>query len=67
MKAIVIKPKNRKEENFIRELLQKMNIENHLIEEPIPNYTTIEAIKDVEMKKGNRVKDSDELFSELKM
>ena len=35
----------------------------HLL--PIPNYDTLKAIKDVELMKGIKVKDSQELFSKL--
>lgn len=65
MSAIVIKPRNRKEEAFLKELLKKMNVETHLVEEPVPNYETILAMEDAEKKKGTRVKVSDELFSKL--
>ena len=65
MTAIVIKPKNKEEESFLKELLKKMNIDTHVVEESTPNYETIRAIEDVEKKKGTRVKDSSELFSKL--
>ena len=65
MTAIVIKPKNKEEETFLKELLKKMNIDTLIVEEPTPNYKTIQAIEDVEKKKGTRVKDSGELFSQL--
>lgn len=65
MTAIVIKPKNKEEETFLKELLKKMNIDTLIVEEPTPNYETIRAIEDVEKKKGTRVKDSGELFSQL--
>lgn len=65
MTAIVIKPKNKEEETFLKELLKKMNIDTLIVEEPTPNYKTIQAIEDVEKKKGTRVKDSGELFSKL--
>jgi intergrase/recombinase len=65
MTAIVIKPKNKKEETFLKELLKKMKVETHIVEEPVPNYETIRAMEDVEKKKGTRVKDSGELFSKL--
>jgi hypothetical protein len=42
-----------------------MNIDTLIVEEPTPNYETIRAIEDVEKKKGTRVKDSGELFSQL--
>jgi hypothetical protein len=65
MASIVIKPRSREEEEFLTELLKKMNVESHLIEEPVPNYTTIKAMKEVESKAGNRVNNSDELISQL--
>jgi antitoxin component of RelBE/YafQ-DinJ toxin-antitoxin module len=65
MTAIVIKPKNKEEETFLKELLKKMNIDTLIVEEPTPNYETIRAIEDVEKKKGTHVKDSGELFSQL--
>jgi len=42
-----------------------MNIDVQFIEEPQPNYETRKAIKDVEQKKGHKVKDSKELFTKL--
>lgn len=42
-----------------------MNVEVQVVEEPIPNYETQQAISDVESKKGTKVKDSNELFSQL--
>lgn len=65
MTTIVIKPKNKAEKDFLTTLLKKMNIESHLIEEPIPNYKTRKAINDVESLKGTKVNDSNELFSIL--
>jgi hypothetical protein len=65
MTTIVIKPKNKAEKIFLTRLLKKMNIETHFVEEPIPNYETLKAIKDVELMKGTKVKDSRELFSKL--
>jgi hypothetical protein len=67
MTAIVIKPKNKEEETFLKELLKKMNIDTLIVEEPTPNYETIRAIEDVEKKKGTRVKDSGELFTQLRI
>jgi len=67
MTAIVIKPKNKEEESFLKELLKKMNIDTHVVEESTPNYETIRAIEDVEKKKGTRVKDSGELFTQLRI
>jgi len=65
MTAIVIKPRNKKEEIFLKKLLKKMKVETHIVEEPVPNYETIKAMEDVENKKGVHVKDSKELFSRL--
>ena len=65
MTTIVIKPKNKAEKIFLTRLLKKMSIETQFIEEPIPNYETQKAIKDVEHLKGIKVKDSQELFSKL--
>lgn len=65
MKPIVIKPKNKEEEKLLKQLFEKMNIESHNIEEPVPNYETQQAMKDVETGKGNYVENSNQLFSEL--
>jgi hypothetical protein len=65
MTTIVIKPKNRSEEDFLTKLFKKMNVEAHLVEESVPNYETQKAIQDVEANKGTKVKDSQELFSKL--
>jgi hypothetical protein len=65
MTKIVIKPKNKAEKNLLSRLLKKMNIDAQFIEEPQPNYETRRAIKDVEQKKGIKVKDSKELFIKL--
>lgn len=65
MTTIVIRPKNKAEKNFLTRLLKKMNIESQLVEEPVPNFETRQAIKDTELLKGTKVKDSQELFSKL--
>lgn len=65
MTTIIIRPKNKSEENFLSRLLKKMNIETQFIEEPVPNSETRKAMEDVENKKGTKVKDSKELFSKL--
>lgn len=65
MTTIVIKPKNKAEAQLLTKLLKKMNIETQLVEEPVPNYETKQAISDVESKKGTKMKDSAELFSKL--
>jgi hypothetical protein len=65
MTTIVIRPKNKTEENFLSRLLKKMNVETQFVEEPVPNFETRKAISDVELKKGTIVKDSQELFTKL--
>jgi len=65
MTTIVIRPKNKAEENFLSRLLKKMNVETQFVEEPSPNFETQKAINDVEDLKGTKVKDSQELFSKL--
>lgn len=42
-----------------------MIMETQLMEEPVPNYETEQAICDVESNNGIKVKDSKELFSLL--
>ena len=63
MTTIVIRPKNKAEKEFLSQLLKKMNIETQFIEEAEPNIETRKAIEDVEQRKGTRVKDSQEFFS----
>ena len=63
MNAIVKNSRNKKEETFLKEFLKNMNVETHIVNEPVPNNETIWAIEDVEKKKGTHVKDSGELFS----
>ena len=65
MTTIVIKPKTKTERDFITRLLKRLNIKVDLIEEPEPNNETRKAIADVLNKKGTRVKDSKELFTQL--
>lgn len=65
MTNIVIRPKNKAEKEFLIRLFKKMNIETQFIEEPAPNVETRKAMKDVEQRKGTKVKDSQELFSKL--
>jgi hypothetical protein len=65
MTTIVIKPKTKTERDFITRLLKKMNIEVDLIEEPEPNYETRKAMDKVNHKRGTKVKDSKELFTQL--
>lgn len=65
MTTIVIKPKNKAEQQLLTRLLKKMNVEAQLVEEPVPNRETLQAIKDVESGKGTKYKDTNELFSHL--
>lgn len=65
MTTIIIKPKSKEEKDLLTLMLNKMNIEISLVEEPIPNYDTTEAIKEVEQKKGFKTRNSKELFTEL--
>ena len=65
MTTIVIKPKTKEEHNLLTQMLRKMNIEIQLVEEPLPNYDTLEAMKDAETRKGTNAKDSKELFDTL--
>ena len=65
MTLIVIKPKTKSEKNLLTQMLKKMNIDVQLVEEPVPNYETQEAMENVEKKRGTRVQDSKELFDLL--
>jgi hypothetical protein len=65
MTTIVIRPKNKAEENLLSRLLKKMNIDAQFVEEPVPNFESRKAIEDVELRKGTSVKDSKELFTKL--
>ena len=65
MTTIVIKPKTQEEQDFLTHLLEKMNIEASVVEEPIPNYETLKAMEEVHQKKGKKVKDAQELFTKL--
>jgi hypothetical protein len=65
MTTIVIKPKTKEEQDFLTHLLEKMNIEACIVEEPIPNYETLKAMEEVHHKKGEKVKDAKELFTKL--
>lgn len=65
MTTIVIRPKTKAEMSLLTRLLKKMNIEAQVVEESMPNYETQQAIEDVEISKGIRTKDSQELFSAL--
>mgnify|MGYP006971728400 CR=1 FL=1 len=65
MTTIVIKPKTKEEQDFLTSLLQKMNIDANIVEEPSPNYETRKAMEEVELKKGTKVKNTKELFTKL--
>jgi len=65
MPTIIIKPKTPEETKLLTSLLKKMNIEAELFEEPVPNYETRKAIKDVEDKKGSKASNSKDLFNKL--
>ena len=65
MSKIIVKPKDKEEENFLTRLLKKMNIKTEVIEDDSPNEETRKAMEDVENKKGTRVKDSQDLFNKL--
>jgi len=65
MTAILIKPKTKAEYHLLTQLLKRMNIDIQVVEEPLPNYETRKAIKDVENKKGIRAKNTEELFNTL--
>ena len=42
-----------------------MNIDANIVEEPMPNYETRKAMKDVEDKIGTPVKDANDLIAKL--
>ena len=65
MTTIVIKPKTKSETEFLARLLKKLNVELQVVEEQSPNYLTRKAMDDVNNKKGNKFKDSKELFNNL--
>jgi len=65
MTKIIIEPKTEEEQNLLTQMLRKMNVEAKIVEEPLPNYETQKAMKDVEMKKGTRMKNSKDLFNKL--
>ena len=65
MNTIIIKPRTKEEQNFLTRLLKKLNINMNIVEEPSPNYETRKAMEDVQGKRGTKVKDSQELFTEL--
>jgi len=65
MTTIVIKPKTKEEQMFLTRLFKKMNVEAHLVHEPVPNFETRKAMQGVEMKKGERAENSKDLFNKL--
>jgi hypothetical protein len=65
MTTIVIKPKSKEEQDFLTNLLIKMNIEVSFVEDFTPNYETRKAMEDVHQKKGKKVKNAKELFAKL--
>ena len=65
MTLIVIKPKSKSEKNLLTRMLKKMNIDMQVVEEPVPNYETQEAMEDADNGVGTRVQDSKELFDLL--
>lgn len=65
MTTIIIKPKTEEEKELLTKMLRKMNIDASIVEDSSPNYETQKAIKDVENKKGNEVKDAKDLFDQL--
>ncbi len=65
MTTILIKPRSKKEQDFLKYLFEKMQIEAQVVEEASPNYETRKAMQDVNERKGTSVKNSTELFSKL--
>lgn len=65
MPTIIIKPRTTEETKLLTSLLKKMNIEAELFEEPVPNYETRKAMKDVEERKGSKANSSNDLFNNL--
>lgn len=65
MTTIVIRPKNKAEKEFLSRLFKKMNIQTEFVEELVSTIETKKAMKDVEQRKGTKVKDSQELFLKL--
>lgn len=65
MTTIIVKPKTVEEQDFLWHLLKKMNVDAEMGDDFIPNEETRKAIEDVRKKKGNRVKNTSELFSKL--
>ena len=67
MNTLVIKPRSEEEQEFLTNLLKKLDVEVNIVEEPTPNYETKRAMEDVNAKKGIKVSDSAKLFTELGM
>ena len=65
MTTIVIKPKTKSETELLARILKKLNVELQVVEEQSPNYQTRKAMDYVNNKKGNKFKDSKELFNNL--
>ena len=65
MNTIIIKPKTKEEQDFLTQLLKKMNIDANVVKEHSPNYETRKAMEEVHLKKGTKVKDAHELFTKL--
>jgi hypothetical protein len=65
MTTMVIKPKNKAEEALLTQMLRKMNVEAHLVHEPLPNYDTRSAIQDTASSKGTKAKNAEDLFRKL--
>jgi len=67
MNTLVIKPRSEEEQEFLTNLLKKLDVEVNVVEEPTPNYETKRAMEDVNNKKGTKVDNSEELFTKLGM
>jgi len=65
MSTIIIKPKSNEEKNFLTRLLKKMNVKTEVVDDDTPNDETLQAIEDVEKKKGTKAKNSEDLFNQL--
>ena len=65
MTTIVVKPRTKREQLFLTRLFKKMNVEAYVVHEPVPNFETRKAMEDVEMKKGERAENSEDLFNKL--
>ena len=65
MTTIVIKPKSKEEQKLLTQLLKKMKIEAEVVEESVSAYKTGKAMEEVRRRKGTKVKNADELFSQF--